>query len=124
MLQEVIAIDFDDTFTADVNLWSNIIRMMQSAGNTIICATARVDTPGNRSGLAAVLPSGVKLVFCGTTPKRTACVAAGYEVSIWIDDFPEGIGDRGPGVLWLIRIESWLRGIVWWFKRRIGVYQK
>jgi hypothetical protein len=124
MLQDAIAIDFDETFTANVNLWSNIIRMLQAAGHKVICATARVGTPGNRSGLAAVLPPGVKIVFCGSVPKRTACIAAGYEVKIWIDDCPEAIGDRGPGVLWLIRIESLLRGIVWWFKRRLGIYQR
>jgi hypothetical protein len=91
MLRDTIAIDFDDTFTSDINLWYGIIQRIQDYGYTVICATARGWSQCNEDGLKAVLPPRVEVVFCGTTCKRTACQNAGYNVTIWIDDTPAAI---------------------------------
>jgi hypothetical protein len=115
--KDAIAIDFDDTFTADPEVWSNIIRLLQLHGYTIICATSRKFSHWEECHLKENLPIGVKIVFCGNKFKRPACKAAGYNVTIWIDDTPEGIG--GPGILWLIRIESFLRSTKDWILRKL-----
>lgn len=36
-----IAIDFDDTFTADVNAWTAVIQTLQSFGHRVVCVSAR-----------------------------------------------------------------------------------
>ena len=87
----VIAIDFDDTFTADCEAWRNVILILQQHMHTVICVSARRDTPSNRQELTQSLPLGVKVLLSYDTPKRLFAKQHGYNVDIWIDDMPEAI---------------------------------
>lgn len=89
--QLTISIDFDDTFTADVECWSRVIAELQRHGHTVICVSARRETFGNRQQLETALPAGVKVLLSDTTPKRLHAASYGYRVDIWIDDVPEAI---------------------------------
>jgi hypothetical protein len=110
MLIDAIAIDFDATFTSDECLWYNVIKSIQIGGYKVICATARSWSEREEHDLTEALPHDVKIVFCGNKFKREACEAAGYNVTIWIDDCPSGI-DRSSGIVWIERIKSFLHTI-------------
>lgn len=86
-----IAIDYDDTFTADVNAWSAVIRVLQNAGHRVVCVSARRNDFGHRRELEAALPKDVTVFLSYGTPKREYVKQNDLEVDIWIDDMPEAI---------------------------------
>ena len=82
-----IAIDFDQTWTEDPKLWRAFYTFARNVrGHNIIIATGRKahSSDMDRYGLIKEIP----VVYCGDTPKRRACLAAGYKVDVWIDDTP------------------------------------
>lgn len=93
----LIALDFDRTFTSDVEFWRFFICMATRRGHDIICVTGRAPTPTGRLELLTVMgEQTVKLlkdlIFCDHAPKRQRTLDLGYRVDIWIDDLPEGVG--------------------------------
>jgi len=89
--QLTIAIDFDNTYTADVKMWKSVIEVMQSAGHRVICVSARRNEFSHRRELTESLPDGVDVLLSYGTPKRMFAESHGYQVDIWIDDTPEAI---------------------------------
>ncbi len=95
-----ISLDYDRTFTAAPGLWRSFVAEATARGNRVVCISRRDDTEENRHELRlafADLAVG-DLILCGTdTKKRSAAQAAGVEVDVWIDDYPEGIvADASP----------------------------
>lgn len=86
-----IAIDYDDTFTADTTAWTAVIRMLQSYGHFVICVSARLDSFNQRQELESALPKDVKVHLSYCTQKKEFCEKLGLRVDIWIDDCPEAI---------------------------------
>lgn len=86
-----IAIDFDNTFTADPDLWSTFIASAQQHGHTVICVSARRNELSHRQELAFALPERVPILLSYGEPKRMYAAKQGYVVDIWIDDCPEAI---------------------------------
>lgn len=89
-----VAIDYDDTFTADVAAWSSVIRILQDAGHRVVCITARNGTDGNRREVTKAMPNGVCVLFAYGYQKREFAVMNGVTVDIWIDDLPEAIPSK------------------------------
>lgn len=87
-----IAIDFDDTFTADRELWAAFIRHAQCRGHHVVCISARRNTLEHRQHVAEALPPGVRVLLAYDCPKREYALQHGLAVDIWIDDCPEAIG--------------------------------
>lgn len=88
----IIAIDYDNTYTADPDTWDNVIKTLQVAGHTLVCVTGRSEAMG-----LPVLNSIGKLipvVFAGPEWKRDAALKRGYKVDVWIDDMPEMVGKQ------------------------------
>lgn len=79
-------LDYDDTFTADPDLWRQFITTAQSRGHIVVCVTAR-RTPPDFSREPR-LPDSVPIVCAGPEFKRHAAAKAGHPISIWIDDMP------------------------------------
>lgn len=94
-----VAIDYDDTFTADVRTWSNVIKLLQCAGHRVVCVTARQGSDGNRCEVTGAMPDGVAVLFAYGWQKREFARANGIEVHIWIDDLPEAIPSKRDLVL-------------------------
>jgi NAD-dependent SIR2 family protein deacetylase len=87
-----LAIDFDNTWTADPVLFSALALLAQPLGtHKVIIATSRhpenspiTQEERDRHRLLHWIP----VIYCHGTYKQTACEKAGYKVDIWIDDCP------------------------------------
>ena len=83
----LIAIDYDDTWSADPEMWNEIVRIMEHAGHSVIIATSRRHWSDDME--RGRIPSHLTIVYCGNNFKehevelQTGCV-----VDIWIDDMP------------------------------------
>lgn len=95
----VISLDYDRTFTAAPGLWRSFVVDAVARGNRVYCISRRDDTEENRSEIRLAF-GDLELagtILCGTdTKKRSAAQAAGVEVDVWIDDYPEGIVPDAP----------------------------
>lgn len=86
-----VAIDFDETYTADTQAWAEVIRVLQRSGHVVICVSARRNDIRHRQHLENSLPDGVCVLLSYDEPKRSYAKKQGYDVDIWIDDTPEAI---------------------------------
>ncbi len=87
----LIAIDFDDTLTADPELWKHFIDSAKKRGHRIICVTARRDTEYNRETVDSFMyENGIELYtyFTSLSSKVDHMAKLGLKVDIWIDDNP------------------------------------
>jgi len=89
-----IALDFDDTYTADPELWQRFIEDAEKRGHQVWMVTARRDTADNRDIIAKALgrhEDYVGLIFCNLKSKLDHCDSIGLKINIWIDDSPSAI---------------------------------
>lgn len=91
MKQLTIAIDFDDTFTADPMLFSELIKHAVARGHKCYIVTARRNTVDNVDLVNAQLDfwqCQCPVVFSNLGSKIAKMKAMDIEVDIWIDDDP------------------------------------
>lgn len=87
----LIAIDFDDTLTADAELWRDCIAKAISRGHLVMCVTARRDTTENREWISDWMKEhGISLYthYTSLASKVDHMARIGVKVDIWIDDDP------------------------------------
>lgn len=87
-----IAIDFDNTITADPPLWVHFIHCaVRTRGHEVIICTLRHPRQGDAvERFCDDLGVKVPVVYtCNQTPKSNVCLLAGYSVDVWIDDSPQ-----------------------------------
>jgi hypothetical protein len=86
-----IAIDFDDTFTRDPDLWSRFVVMCQNRGYKPIMVTMRFPTQHGGMEDAIELFGAVNVYFTGHHLKKPFMELHNIHVDVWIDDTPESI---------------------------------
>lgn len=88
----IISIDYDDTWTADPEGWAQVVKLLRDRGHTVIGVTNRFDLPRyTEAPKRDMLPHVSAIVFAGPLPKRQAAKHYGYDVDIWIDDYPSAV---------------------------------
>jgi hypothetical protein len=88
----IIAIDYDNTYTADPETFNKVIALFKAAGHDVICVTAREDGAMGvpvRNSIGKLVP----VIFAGSLAKRVAAKKRGYDVDVWIDDMPAMIDE-------------------------------
>jgi hypothetical protein len=74
-----IALDFDNTFTADPEFWVQFVGAARSRGHSVTIVTSRHHT-------CPVTLGGIDIVYCAFTAKRKH-----FQADVWIDDSPKHI---------------------------------
>jgi hypothetical protein len=96
MSKLLIALDYDNTFTADPDMWSHFVRMSKSFGHECIVVTARRSTEENSEDINAMLDfhnCQMLVIFTDLGSKLRAVENRGINVNIWIDDDPKTLVD-------------------------------
>lgn len=91
-----IAIDFDDTFTADPDLWREFIRQAEARGHRVYIVTCRRDTEENRADVVEVVGDALpryRLKFTALSAKDWFMRQHGIVIDIWVDDCPESVAN-------------------------------
>ena len=84
-----IALDYDDTYTLNPELFNEIIKVFKSHGYKVLIVTYRHSTAFNDMNMNI---KGISdYVFTGGIAKEKYCNECGIEIDIWIDDSPEAI---------------------------------
>ena len=86
-----IAIDYDDTFTADPELWSRFIQDAKNRGHRFYCVTARKESIENIELINQSFDQWecqMPVVFSNLSSKVTTMERQGIKIDIWIDDAP------------------------------------
>ena len=66
-----IMIDYDNTYTADVEMWRNVIPLMQLWGHNLYLVTSRdMDTPVELA--QDFVDWGIPIVYCAYRAKKDA----------------------------------------------------
>ena len=81
-----IALDYDDTYTEDNDLFTAFVAKAKSRNHEIKFVTARSILGDNSDIETSAKLLGIEVVYCSHQPKRSC-----WDADIWIDDMPEMI---------------------------------
>lgn len=84
-----IALDWDDTYTADPDLWEQFIELAKARGHKVVICSCR--TPEWEERDPMVTPSNTSVFLTSYGPKREYMERMGLPVDVWIDDWPESV---------------------------------
>ena len=87
----LIAIDFDDTLTADAVLWIAFVGVAKALGHRVVCVTARRQTEENEETISEWMRENrieLPVCFSALGSKVDFMAKQGHKVDIWIDDDP------------------------------------
>ena len=87
-----IAIDWDNTISADKDFFLKLIKKLQKAGYTPFVCTLRAPDKENIKEIKDVLEeTNIAIYLTDGKPKRKYMKELGVKVHLWIDDFYPGI---------------------------------
>lgn len=89
-----IAIDFDDTLTADHKLWAVFLNAARMQGHEVWLVTARRETEENVRDIEAWLEEwghSLPVLFTNLRSKLRTAEQQGLRFDIWIDDDPRSL---------------------------------
>lgn len=88
-----IAIDYDDTYTLNPEMWNEIIEVMRKHDCSVACVTSRRKTFDNIKDISEA--TGLSVVCCDYNAKAEVMRKLGLRVDVWIDDNPYCIDPYG-----------------------------
>lgn len=100
-----IALDYDQTYTADPKLWNNFIDDATSKGHDVRIVTHRHHEHDN---ILNEFPDiKLEIIYTDGVAKKWYCEHRGdyWTPDVWIDDKPKGIFENGP--LTQEQVEEW-----------------
>lgn len=86
-----IALDFDNTLTADPDCFRDVVAAFEKHGHTVFIVTGRDDTDENRDDVKLFqIEHGFNLhaVFCCHRSKLEVTAERGMRISWWLDGDP------------------------------------
>jgi len=84
----IIALDYDDTYTRDPQMWDLLIATAKARGHTVICVTMRYPQEGEQV-LKALSGKVDDIIFTSRKAKYDYVTKTqGFVPSVWIDDSP------------------------------------
>lgn len=86
-------IDFDQTFSADPELFHILLDSLLARGHKAVIVTSRMGLRGDVVEIEWVTKKRIPIVFAAFGFKRTAAELNGYKIDVWMDDHPEHIID-------------------------------
>lgn len=86
-----IALDFDETVTADPETFYKVFKVFEEAGHDVRIVTARQDDGRHVDIEAWIGLEDIPIIYCEGQQKRAVCASIGWMPDVWIDDFPENI---------------------------------
>lgn len=97
----IIALDYDQTYTRDPDLWNKFIELAKLAGHKIICITMRFPHEKIECGWTDYNndETGVKVYYTNRKAKLIWAKANNVRVDIWIDDKPGWLFDDAPSAV-------------------------
>lgn len=85
-----VGIDYDGTWTAAPAFWREVVALAPRFGVGFVLVTNRGPNMPVESGLP------MPVVYANGRPKRQAAAKAGWDVQVWVDDYPHLV-DLGHG---------------------------
>jgi hypothetical protein len=86
----IIALDFDETYTRDMDFWNTFLHNAKERSHRVFCVTMRYKHEGDE--VIATLGNRVEAVyFTGRRGKKKFMYEQGHHIDIWIDDTPAWI---------------------------------
>ncbi len=87
-----VALDYDNTYTADPEFWNAFIARAKYNGHQVRIVTAR-DERFDRTAALAELEKRIPVIYCRGVAKQWYLThfGEGFTVDVWIDDKPESI---------------------------------
>lgn len=88
-----IGLDFDETFTADPDLWLAFVKQAEDRGHKVFIVSCRMRTPENLEIVREFTGFPLsRIILTSMAPKRWYCDEKyGLEIDVWIDDMPESV---------------------------------
>ena len=81
-----IALDYDDTYTKDPELWDSFVDAARERGHKVWIVTCRRNTEENRLDIGR--PAGCVVFYSNLGPKLDYMKSLFLKVDVWIDDDP------------------------------------
>lgn len=90
-----IAIDLDQTYTADPDMWDSVIECMRSAGHDVFMVTCRPSWDIAGMEQAKEIFSDEEIFFTDNRAKIEYMETIPFHIDIWIDDTPATVTGGG-----------------------------
>ena len=85
----ILALDYDNTFTRDPELWKDFVLRCRESGHKVFCVTCRRPTYENETELEEAFSGCDVLIFyTSLAPKLDYMQKRGITIDVWIDDDP------------------------------------
>lgn len=83
-----VALDYDDTFTVNPQMWGMIVAVMKQFGAEVKFVTYRSMKTNNADIELSAKEVDIPIIYCNYYQKAQVCAKSGWIPDIWIDDMP------------------------------------